>query len=125
LRGFGKIKIEQLGSRPFLIGFQPIPKAATVFFREEQSMLMKLVLAALSFAEAIGLILVLLAIFLPAAKGRIPIPYLQIERPDGNIKIEIRVNRPRLLPYGVVIFGAALVCLGIIQLVDGFTGIKR
>jgi hypothetical protein len=110
---------------PFLIGFQPISKAATVFFREEQSMLMKMVLAVLSFAEAIGLLLVLLAIFLPPAKGRIPIRYLQIERPDGNIRIEIRVNRPRLLPYGVVIFGVALVCLSIIQLVDSLTGVTR
>jgi hypothetical protein len=96
-----------------------------VFFREEQSMLMKMVLAALSFAEAIGLFLVLLAIFLPAAKGRNPIPYLTIERPDGNIRIDIRVNRPRLLPYGVVIFGVALVCLSLIHLVDGLAGIKR
>jgi hypothetical protein len=96
-----------------------------VFFREEQSMLMKMVLAVLSFAEAIGLLLVLLAIFLPPAKGRIAIPYLQIERPDGNIRIEIRVNRPRLLPYGVVIFGVALVCLSIIHLVDSLTGVTR
>ena len=86
---------------------------------------MQVFLAVLYFAEAIGLFLILFAIFLPPAKGRIPVPLLHIERPDGNMRIEIRVNRPRLLPYGIIIFGVALVCLGIIQLVDGLAGFKR
>jgi len=63
----------------------------------------------LGIVKAMG-VFVILGAFFPAKGG---IPQIKFERPDGTLRVSVAIPRPKMLMYGALMLGGALLYEGI------------